>query len=181
VESLSELEAVDFPPLGTLEAFCTSGGASTLPRTLADRVNDLDYKTLRYPGHCAAFAAMKSIGLLSEEPIDGVVPRQLTERLLSRALEDDDTDVVLLRVEARRSDDGRDAKVVFELVDRADPDTGHSAMARCTAYSAAAVAHLLGTGAIDVQGVVPGELALPFDAYLAAVRARGLDVQERHA
>src|SRR5690606_11402887 len=57
VPSLGDVESLEFPaPYGTLEAFTTSGGCSTLPRTLAGRVRNLDYKTIRYPGHCAAFA-----------------------------------------------------------------------------------------------------------------------------
>lgn len=34
------------------EAFNTSGGLGTLCETLADRVENLSYKTIRYPGHC---------------------------------------------------------------------------------------------------------------------------------
>jgi len=35
----------------TYEAFNTSGGVGTLCHTLEGKVNNLDYKTLRYPGH----------------------------------------------------------------------------------------------------------------------------------
>jgi saccharopine dehydrogenase (NAD+, L-lysine-forming) len=34
-----------------LEAFTTSGGIGTMCETYADRVANLDYKTIRYPGH----------------------------------------------------------------------------------------------------------------------------------
>ena len=54
VPSLSELEHLTFPePFGELEAFQTSGGTSTLPKTLEGRIPFLDYKTIRYKGHCA--------------------------------------------------------------------------------------------------------------------------------
>jgi len=36
----------------TYEAFNTSGGIGTLGETLADKVDNLNYKTIRYPGHC---------------------------------------------------------------------------------------------------------------------------------
>ncbi len=35
------------------EAFNTSGGLGTLPETLAGRAHNVDYKSIRYPGHCA--------------------------------------------------------------------------------------------------------------------------------
>lgn len=35
------------------EAFNTSGGLGSLPDTLAGRARQVDYKSIRYPGHCA--------------------------------------------------------------------------------------------------------------------------------
>jgi lysine 6-dehydrogenase len=178
--SLTEPEAIEFPPpFGMLEAFNTSGGVSTLTRTLRDRVPNIDYKTIRYPGHMAAFATMAAIGLFDETPVDGVVPRVFTEKLLERALSNDDTDVVLVRVSVDGERRGRPTRLVLEVMDSHDPKTGHSAMARTTAYPAAAIAYMLGVGAIERRGVVPGELAVPLDSFVSAVRARGIDVAER--
>ncbi len=181
IPSMGDREALSFPPpFGELEAFTTSGGASTLPRTLRSRVAHLDYKTLRYPGHAAIFAALRDLGFLGETPVDDVVPRVFSERLLERALTDDgEPDVVLLRVVVEGVRDGAPCTVTFEAIDHQDPATGHSAMARTTAYSAAAVAYMLAAGAVTQRGVVPGELALPLEAYLAAVRARGVAITER--
>lgn len=179
-KSLTEPETLEFPyPFGTLEAFNTSGGASTLPRTLKNRVRNLDYKTIRYPGHMAIFAGLHAIGLMSETPVDGVVPRVFTEQLLERALTDDDTDVVLVRVSVDGKKAGKKTRLVFEVIDRHEPKTGHSAMARTTSYPAAAVAYMLGAGAVEKRGVLPGELAVPLDAFVQAIRARGIDVKER--
>jgi len=51
VPSMSELEVVWIG--GTqLEAFTTSGGLGTMCTTFEGQVDRLDYKTLRYPGHC---------------------------------------------------------------------------------------------------------------------------------
>lgn len=36
----------------TLEAFTTSGGLGTMCETFAEKVDELTYKTMRYPGHC---------------------------------------------------------------------------------------------------------------------------------
>jgi lysine 6-dehydrogenase len=178
--SLTGLESLEFPaPFGTLEAFNTSGGASTLPRTLKDKIRNLDYKTIRYPGHFAAFAGMNAIGLFSETPVDGVVPRVFAEKLIERTLVDDDTDVVLVRVTVEGIKDGQSRRLVFEVIDRHDEKTGHSAMARTTSYPAAAVAYMLGVGAVQKRGVLPGELAVPLEEFAGAVRARGIEIKER--
>ena len=51
VEPLTEVEEVAWERWGPLEAFHTAGGSSSLPRRWEGRVQDLDYKTLRFPGH----------------------------------------------------------------------------------------------------------------------------------
>ncbi|MCR9245779.1 MAG: saccharopine dehydrogenase NADP-binding domain-containing protein [bacterium] len=61
-ESVENGELTTVPPLEQLEritidgveyeAFNTSGGLGTLAITLKDRVKNVNYKTIRYPGHC---------------------------------------------------------------------------------------------------------------------------------
>lgn len=41
----------DVVQVGLFEAFNTSGGAGTLPITMLDKLADLTYKTIRWPGH----------------------------------------------------------------------------------------------------------------------------------
>src|SRR3954453_12528996 len=82
VDALSEVEPVEFPsPLGTLEAFHTGGGISTLPFAYQDKIDIMEYKTLRYPGHAALVRPMRELGLLANEPIEvkgkKVVPRDV--------------------------------------------------------------------------------------------------------
>src|SRR5207237_6040725 len=66
VDALSELETVAFPnPVGALEAFHTGGGISTMPWAYACKVQTMEYKTLRYPGHMAVMRPVRELGLLS--------------------------------------------------------------------------------------------------------------------
>jgi lysine 6-dehydrogenase len=51
VDSMTELETLAFENFPALEAFQTSGGASTLPDTFSGKIKELDYKTIRYSGH----------------------------------------------------------------------------------------------------------------------------------
>jgi len=179
LESLTELEELEFPPpFGALEAFVTSGGASTLPRTMLGKVRDLDYKTIRYKGHCAIMKGMLWLGLgdLGQLKIGKakLAPRDLLLELLRRRLTDDDGDVVLMRVTARKGD----RSVRFQMVDRGEPERGISAMMRTTAFPAAAVAWMLGTGRISMKGALPQETCLPAKEYLAEVGARGIHIQQ---
>ncbi|HXG57756.1 MAG TPA: saccharopine dehydrogenase C-terminal domain-containing protein, partial [Thermoanaerobaculia bacterium] len=133
VESMTEVESIEFPPpFGVLEAFQTSGGTSTLPDTFFGRVRELDYKTIRYPGHCAKFKTMIDLGLCRSEPIevDGirVVPRRVLGELLTRNLPHDEPDVVLVRVEIS----GEGKRLRYDIIDYHDAATGLSAMMRTT-------------------------------------------------
>lgn len=178
LESLTETEELDFPaPYGRLEAFVTSGGASTLPRTMKGKVRDLDYKTIRYPGHCAIMRGMLWLGLGEARPGKvgalRVAPRELLLELLRRRLSDDDRDVVLLRVTASRGE----RSVLFQMVDVGMPEKGITAMMRTTAFPASAVAWMLGAGRIAAKGALPQELCVPAGEFLGEVAARGIRIE----
>jgi len=83
VEALSGLEEVEFPNVGTLEAFYTDG-LRTLPQTFKN-VEDMWEKTLRYPGHAEKIGLLKALGFFDEEQIrvDGVSlpPRKITVKV----------------------------------------------------------------------------------------------------
>jgi lysine 6-dehydrogenase len=135
VEPLTEVEELEFPPpFGRLEAFNTSGGTSTLPRTLLGRVRQLDYKTIRYPGHCEKARLLMDLGLFDEEPLKvkglKVAPRDLLEALLLERLSFGDDDAVLLRVTVTGQKDGRGRTMVYTMIDRGDKARGLTAMRR---------------------------------------------------
>src|SRR5207245_11627314 len=115
VESMTELEEIEFPPpFGKLEAFQTSGGTSTLPDTFLGKVRQLDYKTIRYRGHCDKFKTMIDLGLCSGEA------RKLFSELLVRNLPADETDVVLVQVEVS----GGRAMLLYDIMVRFDERSG---------------------------------------------------------
>ncbi|MCH8158075.1 MAG: saccharopine dehydrogenase NADP-binding domain-containing protein [Nitrospinae bacterium] len=51
VPAMGDLETIVIDGV-QLEAFTTSGGLGTMCETLEGKVSKLDYKTIRYPGHC---------------------------------------------------------------------------------------------------------------------------------
>jgi lysine 6-dehydrogenase len=183
VPSLIGLESLEFgAPLGTLEAFNTSGGASTLPETLQGRIKNLDYKTLRYPGHAQLIKAFFDLGFFSEQEkvINGVRinPRQFSEALLEEACTNDDTDVVAVWVEVVGEKDGKPARWTARIYDEADPSTGHSAMMRTTSYPTSIIAQLLGAGEVKARGVIPAELCVPLGRFVAELAPRKIIVEE---
>lgn len=181
VEPMSAVEELEFPKLGKLEAFYTSGGTSTLPQTYRGKIGFLDYKTIRYPGHCALFKPMLEIGLASREKIavDGqdVEPRALFKAVLDKNLCFDDPDIVLVRVELEGKKDGAPKKLRFQIDDRQDEKTGLTAMMRMTSFPIAIIAWMAASGKITARGVVPQELAVDPDIFITELKKRNVTIE----
>jgi len=184
VDSMTELETLEFPePFGKLEAFQTSGGTSTLPDTFRGKLRELDYKTIRYRGHCDKFKAMLDLGLGSSEPlvVDRLVlpPRRLFAELLVRNLPHDEPDVVLVRVELAGSGGGSEGRRLrFDIIDYQDEKTGLSAMMRTTAFPASIVAQMMARGDIEATGAIPQERCVPTDIFMRELAQRKIEVKE---
>ncbi|MBD3366963.1 MAG: saccharopine dehydrogenase [Candidatus Eisenbacteria bacterium] len=183
LKPLTEVESISFPdPFKNLEAFHTSGGASTLPRTLLGTVRNLDYKTIRYPGHAAKMRAMYRLGLMSRDPVDvdgvTVQPRSVLERLLALNLPRSGRDVVLLRVTVTGTRDGRDMLATYEMVDYGEPDRGITAMMRDTAYPSAVICMMMARGETK-PGASPQELAVDGARFIEELKRRGLPLDVR--
>jgi lysine 6-dehydrogenase len=186
VEPLTEPEEIEFPePFGTLEAFHTSGGLSTLPRTFAGKVRDMDYKTIRYPGHCAKMRPLLELGFFDSKPLrvgeQEVIPRQFSARVLETLLPETGPDVVLVRVTVVGTKFGGRRRLEYEIVDYHDTTHHMSAMMRCTAFPASIVAQMMAAGRIDRRGVVPQEVCVPADAMIDELEKRGIHVVQRQS
>jgi len=179
VPALTNVEEIEFPqPFGVLEAFCTSGGVSTLTETFQNRVQHLDYKTIRYKGHCSVVRAIKQLGLLDSDPIkvdsSSVSPRQLTSTLLEQKLPKNDPDVVLLRVTVTGVRENTPTQIVWEGIDYMDQAEGLTAMMRMTAFPASIVAQMLARGDITDKGALVQEKSVPTALFLAEIASRGI-------
>jgi len=155
-EALSDPELLNFPEIGTLEAFNSDG-----LRTLATTIKG-DYmieKTLRYKGHIEKMAVLRDTGFFSKDPIliNGVMisPLEFTSRLLfpKWKLQVGEEDITVMKVIAEGLKDGVRNRYTWDLYDRYDAKTGIHSMARTTGYTATMVARLLAEGLYTRKGV----------------------------
>jgi lysine 6-dehydrogenase len=179
-----DYETVDFPePIGRMEAFVAGGGTSTMPWTFEGKLRTLWNKTLRWPGHFAAWKAYMDAGLLELEPVDvggvPVVPRDVLHTLLDPKIRatPGEPDLVIVRVLARGRKDGRPAQALVELIDRFDESTGFTAMERTTGWDGSLKAILNATG-VTPRGAHPAEVAVPGPLYADELRRRGFSLTE---
>jgi saccharopine dehydrogenase-like NADP-dependent oxidoreductase len=183
--ALSEVETVEVPGIGTLEAFLTDG-LRTLLSTV--RARSMVEKTLRYPGHADAMRGLRESGFFESRPIEAgglsVSPRSVTERLLSAAwkLRDREEEFTYLRVSvAGRDSSGVSKSCVFELLDR-PARGGATSMARTTGFPCSVAAAMLARGQYRDPGVRPLEFlardSRAASQFLEGLRERGLVFQE---
>lgn len=185
LEALEGRQTVRFPePLGQLEAFYASGTASTLPWSLRGRVRELTSRIVRYPGHLDRMHTLVELGFFGLEPVpvegSEVIPRRLTEALLEPRLvgEGPIEDVVVVRAHCTGVDRGRRVRGEVDLMTFHDPDTGLTAMQRCTGFDAAIVAAMAARGEIEA-GVSVRERSVDPEPYAAELARRGIDVRRR--
>jgi saccharopine dehydrogenase-like NADP-dependent oxidoreductase len=160
--ALSEVEHLEIPGIGTVEAFLTDG-LRTLLRTVPART--MKEKTLRYPGHAEKMEVLRESGFFDETPLElgggsSVVPRRLSERLLARAwhLADDTEEFTYLRVVVTGRKFGKTVRTTFELLDKTHRASGTTSMARTTAFPCAVMARMLARGEYRDPGVRPLEM-----------------------
>ncbi|MCS7248006.1 MAG: saccharopine dehydrogenase NADP-binding domain-containing protein [Anaerolineales bacterium] len=182
VESITELETVEFPPpIGTLEAFVTGGGLDTLPWTYEGKLRTLQNLTLRYPGHYEKLRAYRELGLWELNPIRvgnvEVVPREVFHALFEpKVVDPTQKDFIIIRIRAVGKKEGREAEAWVEVIDYYDEQTGFTAMERGTGWSAAIVAEMMARGETP-RGAGGVEKMVPPEPFIKALEERGIRVR----
>jgi lysine 6-dehydrogenase len=183
IPALEEYETIEFPePLGTLEAFTTSGGLTTAARTFSGKLRTLQNKTLRYPGHFAYVKVMQQLGLLELDPIevDGqqVIPRNVLHTLWDPLIRADlDTrDLIFIHIIARGLKNGQEMEVQVDLLHFFDDSTGFTAMEQGTGWHAAILTGAIARGEVP-KGVIPVEKAMSGSAFVEQAAKRGFQVK----
>ena len=182
VESMTELENLSFDGFPALEAFQTSGGTSTLPDTFLGKIKELDYKTIRYAGHCEKFKTMIDLGLCSSEEMlvdyAKITPRKVFGEVLTKNLPADEPDYVLVRLEFVGKTGGKTKGLRYDIIDKFDERTGLSAMMRTTAFPASIIAQMMAKGEVLARGATPQEKAIDAGEFVAELERRNIRIEE---
>lgn len=184
VEALSELEELEFPaPWGKLEAFHTGGGISTMPFSWEGKVQTMEYKTLRYPGHVAIIKPIRELGLIGNEAIEveGVKVRPRAVFIAASApvlVKPQAKDLIALRVDATGLKNGKPAGTRWQMVDLYDEQHGVTAMMRTTGYSLAITGIMQLDGRIPRPGVFAPDEIVPAQPMIEDLAKRGIILEE---
>ena len=152
------------------EAFNTSGGLGTMCDTYFGRVANLDYKTLRYPGHARLMNFFFHELLLRED-------RELAGRILTNAKPPVDEDVVYVHASAEGLHEGRVTR--REFVRAYYPlrigERSWRAIAWTTSSSVCAVIELVSQGKLPAKGFLLQE-TVPLQSFFATANGARFNV-----
>ncbi len=179
--ALSDPELIDFPEVGTLEAFNTDGLRSLLKTIKAQHMRE---RTLRYPGHIHLIRVLRDTGFFDKIHVDvggtKIRPLDVTEKLLFPlwSFEENEEEFTVVRVEVEGEKDKKHLRYTYDLYDETDLETNTSSMARATGFPCAIVARMMLRGDLKKPGVFPPELltldAGMLDHMVSELSARGV-------
>jgi Saccharopine dehydrogenase and related proteins len=159
VPSLDGIEMINIEGQ-EFEAFSTSGGLGTLCETLEGKVDTLNYKTIRYPGHARLMRFLLYELILKDK-------RELVEEILTEAKPPVREDVVYVYAVVEGWKGTELARE--EFYEAYHPITIHGkewrAISWTTAASVAAVVEMVANGMLPQKGFIKQE-EIPFDAFL---------------
>ncbi len=143
-----------------LEAFTTSGGLGTMCETYADRIENLDYKTMRYPGHVKLMNFFFHELLMREN-------REAAGKILTHAKPPVDEDVVYVHIAAEGWQNGQLRRKEFVRAYYPLEIAGkhRTAIAWTTSASVVGVIEMVRDGMLPKQGFLKQE-SIPLEPYL---------------
>ncbi len=182
VDTLTETEELHINELGTMEAFVTSGGTSTAPYTLKGRVENYEYKTIRFPGHGMLMKVFKDFGFWNEESveIDGnkVIPKNAWIKIFGEQLSKFvDKDMCAIRAVGVGMKDGQPVRKQVDIFDRQCDKTGFTSMERLTGFSMSIYAIEIANGRTP-KGCVRYEQAVTGTTFVNELKRRDFNISE---
>jgi len=169
-KSMTEVEKIFFPkPFDEMEAFITSGGCSTLPYSYKDKICNLDYKTIRYPGHCENF----------KKYFDLKKPREILMDEISKNIPKNGKDLVLLKVFGDGLLDDKKTFFEYNMIDYYDEKNNITSMMRTTGYPVSIIAQMIDKKEIKKTGVFCCEEIIPIKSFFNDLRKRNINIDKK--
>ena len=176
---------VDVPELGPpLECF-PNGDAVHYAELLGIRgsVRESGRYTGRYPGHCAFWDTVVKSDFLDDQPVRvgdaTVAPLEFMAAMLSGQRQfqygEGERDLTWIRVEAGGVRAGKPARVIYELIDYRDLQTGFTAMQGTVGFTMSRGAQLIATGKLTKPGLLT-PLDVPYEDVIPALEKHGIRV-----
>lgn len=181
IAPLQEIYPVEMPIVGKVEATHGMGMLSTLPWTYQGRVDTLENRFVRYPGHLTFIKTLIEAGFFSREKLKTEMgefqPRAMTKAILEKFLmpKGGEKDVSIIQTISKGTKGKQKMQIEHLIVDYSDEKTGLTSMQRTTGFSASIVGQMIVDGRLNQKGVLPPELGVPKMAFFEEIQKRGFE------
>jgi len=170
--------------LGRLEAFPNEDAAkyADMLGLKTEQLRHLGRYTLRWPGHAAFWRTLAQLHLLDDDPVD--VDGHLVDkkRFLASVLEPQlqygpgEVDLGILRIDVKGVQGNKPRRIIYEVIDRRDPQTGFSAMSRLVGFTASIGAQSIAGGTITTRGLLSPANDIPYTILKEELGKRGISI-----
>ncbi len=181
--SPENMHRVTLDTLGEMEAYY-NGDAVKYLDTFGIRESTVSTGrySLRWLGHAAFWKKMVDLGFLNEEPIlvngEEVSPRQFVHNLIEPQIHyaPNERDVAAIRIDVSGLKDGKPKRIVYQMIDRRDLETGLLAMQRTVGYTASIGTQMILRGDIQKRGLLTPTRDIPVEKFIAELEKRNIHV-----
>ena len=179
--SPENMHKVTLDTLGEMEAYYNGDAVKYLDVFgITDTTISTGRYSLRWQGHAAFWKKMVDLGFLKEEPIlvngQEISPRQFVHDLIEPQIHyaPDERDVAGIRIDVRGLKDGKCKRIIYQMIDRRDLETGFLAMQRTVGYTASIAAQMLLRGDINKRGLLSPTRDIPVEEFVAELKKRNI-------
>jgi lysine 6-dehydrogenase len=174
---------IEFSGIGPVEAY-PNGDAERYVEIfgLGQGLKEMGRFALRWPGHSRFWRTMVALGFLDDTLVQTgdaeISPRSFLTRCLAPRLQygKNERDLALLRVEAWGLKKGRKVKVIYDLIDYRDLESGLFAMNRTVGFTSGIGVQMILSGQITQTGVLSPVRHVPPDVFMREIEARGIHI-----
>ncbi len=180
--STDNTHTVEVSGLGKLEAFLNGDATRYTKMMAAKNIKRAGRYAMRWPGHCQFWYTMSKLGLLEDKEvsIDGTKlnQRKMLAQLLEPKLQykGNERDIAVLRVEVAGLKDGKDKRLIYEMIDYRDLDTGLMAMNRTVGFTASIGAQMIAEGLVTKAGLLNPMRDVPYRPFIEHLQKRGISI-----
>jgi len=183
VKALEGYESLSFNSSSkekTFEAFYTSGQITSLVKMLEGKVKNLDFKTIRYPGHRDIIKSLFQLGFGQDKIVHikaNITYRDILARQLAKNLPENDEDMSLIKITIEGKRDGDTLRRNYEMICDYDKDIDMSALIKCAALPILLTTKLIFQGKhTNSCGVFPPEKVIPNSEFLELMKEKNFNI-----
>lgn len=148
-------------------------------------INEMGRYSMRWPGHSSLWKTLVDLHFLDNEPITinniEVNRREFLAKIIEPhiLLEPHERDLAILRVELIGMKDGKKKRIIYDMVDKRDLDSGFTAMSRTVGFTASIGAQLIGLGKISKKGLLTPVNDIPYEILDSELRKRNIIIKSQ--